>query len=171
MGTFAMVHDGMAPQPGGVLLGNVAYIPPGMEGFYKEPFTYNIIFNAIAAGAITTASANVQNDAYFVCTQQTADIWDSATGNTTNIQPNAAAMRVRIMDSSSGKFNMDQPTPIASQFGTGSQPKVWLYRAKLYMPGGQITAELTNNTAVSQRVVLSFEGFKVYRVPDNLAQM
>lgn len=165
------IGAGMAPQPGGVLLGNVAYMPPGFEGFYKEPFSYNIIFNAIGAATTLTGNTNIQNDSYFVCTQQMADIWDSATGNTTNTQPNVAPMLVRILDSSSGKANMDQVTPLSSQFGTASQPKVWLYRAKLYLPGGQIQCELTNNMAASQRVRLVFEGFKVYRVPDSLNTM
>jgi len=164
-------HQGAAPQPAGVLLGNVAYIPPGLEGFYKEPFSYNIIFNAINAGAVLTGTANVQNDSFFVCTEQTVDIWDSATGNTTNTQPNVAPMLVRVTDSSSGKFAMDQPTPIANYFGTALQPKVWLYRAKLWMPGGQIQLELTNGMAAPQRVRFTFTGFKVYKVPDSLVSM
>lgn len=169
MGTTAMQDQGYAPQPGNVLLSNVMYIPPGLEGLYKEPFSYNIIFNNIGAGAVQTGTTNVQNDSYFVCTQQMATVWDQATGNTTNTQPNLAPMRVRIQDSSSGKYNMDQPTPLANQFGTAELPKVWLYRAKLYMPGGQIQVELTNNMASSQQVILTFEGFKVYKVPDSLS--
>lgn len=170
-GIGAQMGTGVAPQPGGVLLGNVAYMPPGFEPFYKEPFSYNVIFNAIGAAVTQTVTTQINNDSYFVCTQQMAEIWDSATGNTTNIQPNASAMLVKITDSSSGKQNMDQVTPLSAQFGTASQPKVWLYRAKLYLPGGQIQVELTNNHAASQKVRLVFEGFKVYRVPDNLGQM
>jgi hypothetical protein len=51
------------------------------------------------------------------------------------------------------------------------QPKVWLYRAKLWMPGGQIQLELTNGMAASQRVRFTFTGFKVYKVPDSLVSM
>lgn len=171
MGTQAMMDQGYSPQPGGVLLSNVNYIPPGLEDLYKEPFSYNVIFAAIAAGATTTGTANIQNDSFFVCTQQMAEIWDSATGNTTNTSPALAPMTARIMDSSSGKFQMDQPTPIANLFGTALQPKVWLYRSRLLLPGGQITVELTNGMAASQRVRLTFEGFKVYKVPDQLPTM
>lgn len=173
MGSSAhMIDSGIAPGPGSVLLGNVAYIPPGFEGFYKEPFYYNVIFNNIGgAGVVQTLSANVQNDSYFVCTKQTATIWDAASGNTTNTNPIVAAMRVRILDSSSGKFQMDQPTALSNIFGTANQPAVLLYRARLFMPGGQITVELTNNMAAAQQVQLTFEGFKVYRVPDSLSAM
>jgi hypothetical protein len=166
-----MVDTGIAPQPGGVLLGNVAYIPPGLEGLFKEPFSYNIIFNAIAAGAVQTGTANIQNSSFFVCTEQTVDIWDSVTGNTTNTQPNVAPMLVRVTDSSSGNYAMDQPTPIANYFGTVLQPKVWLYRAKIWMPGGQIQLELTNGMAASQRVRFTFTGFKVFTMPDELVRM
>jgi len=171
MGTSAMMDQGYSPQPGGVLLSNVNYIPPGLEGAYKDPFSYTVTFAAIGAGVQQTGTANVQNDSFFVCTTQTVDIWDSATGNTTNTQPNVAPMLVRIADSSSGKFQMDQPTPIANLFGTAMQPKVWLYRARLYLPGGQIQVELTNGMATSQRVRMTFEGFKVYKVPDQLPTM
>jgi hypothetical protein len=168
--TVPLVSQGVAPQPSGVLLGNVAYIPPGLEKYYKEPFSYNVVFNNIGPAAVQAGTTNIQNDSYFVCTQQMAEIFDVAT-LAVNVQPNVANMSVRILDTSSGKFNMDQPTPLASQFGTASQPKVWLYRAKLYQPGGQIQVELTNGMAAAQRVRLTFEGFKVYRVPDALASM
>ena len=164
-----MIDQGIAPAPGAVLLGNVAYIPPGFEGAYKEPFCYNVIFNSIAAGVVATGTANVQNDSYFVVTTQMAQIWDAASGNTTNTLPQGSAMRVRIMDSSSGKFQMDQPTPIGNIFGTSVQPHVLLYRSRLYMPGGQIQVELTNLMGTAQQVVLTFEGFKVYSVPDDLS--
>lgn len=166
-----MIDQGIAPAPGGVLLGNVAYIPPGFEGAYKEPFSYNVIFNNIASNAVLTGTANVQNDSYFVVTTQMAQIWDAATGNTTNTLPQVSAMRVRIMDSSSGKFQMDQPTPVGNIFGTSVQPHVLLYRSRLYMPGGQIQVELTNLMATPQQVVLTFEGFKVYSVPDDLSAL
>lgn len=171
MSTQNMIDQGIAPQPGGVLLGNVAYIPPGLEGRYKEPFSYNIIFANIGNGAVQTGSTNVQNDSYFVATSQCVDIWDAATGNTTNTQPNVAPLLVRVTDSSSGKFSMDQPTPIANLFGTGISPFVWLYRAKLWMPGGQIQVELTNGMAAAQRVRFTFTGFKVYKVGDELVSM
>lgn len=171
MGTQAMQDQGYAPQPGGVLLSNVNYIPPGLEGRYKEPFSYNIIFANIGAGVQQTGTTNIQNDSYFVCTQQMMEIWDQATGNTTNTAPVLAPMTARILDSSSGKFQMDQPTPVANLFGTAQQPKVWLYRARLYLPGGQISVELTNGMAAAQRVRITFEGFKVYKVPDELPMM
>jgi hypothetical protein len=171
MGTQAMQDQGYSPQPGAVLLSNVNYIPPGLEANYKEPFTYNVFFAAIANNVTLTGTANIQNDSWFVCTQQTAEIWDSATGNTTNTSPALAPMLFRISDSSSGKFQMDQPMPLANGFGTALQPKVWLYRSRVYMPGGQLQVELTNGMAASQRVRLSFEGFKVYKMPDVLPQM
>ena len=172
MGTAAMMDQGYAPQPGGVLLGNVNYIPPGFESFYKEPFTYNVVFSPSthAAGA-QSQSTNIQNDSFFVCVSQYAWIVDHATGNTTITDPTKAAMLVRTLDTSSGKYAQDQATPIGNLFGTAENPFVWLYRAKVYLPGGQLTVELTNNMSADQDVRLSFAGFKVYRTPDSSAQM
>lgn len=151
---------------------NPAYIPPGFDGYFRQPFTYNINFLAIASGATVTGTANIQNDSYFVVVEQMADIWDSATGNTTNTQPNAAPMLVQLVDTSSGRFQMDQATPIAALFGNAERPFVYLARAQVYRPGGQIQMTLTNNMAASQNVRCSFVGFKVYtNVPDDFSKM
>lgn len=167
--TTGMIPQGYSPGPGAVLIGNVNFIPPGLEDAYKEPFSYSVVFANIGAGVTQTQTANVQNDSYFVSVKRLAEIWDQATGNTTNTLPQVAPMLVRILDTSSGKFSMDQPTPIANIFGTGMNPAVDLYRAKIYMPGGQISVELTNGMAAAQRVRITFEGFKVYqRIPDAL---
>jgi hypothetical protein len=157
----------MAPPPGAAVLGNVAYIPPGLESKFKRPFSYNVLFANI--GATTQNGAiNFNNDSYFVCTQQTADIWDAATGTTTNLAPNVAPMTVQYSDSSSGQLFMDQATPIGALFGTALQPFVWLYRANLFMPGGSMQVQLSNRSATAQRVQLTFTGFKVYAQPDQL---
>lgn len=168
MGASVMDQRGMAPPPGAAVLGNVAYIPPGLESRFKRPFTYNVLFANIGNNVTQTQTANINNDSYFVCTQATADIWDQGTGNTTNLAPNVAPMTVTVLDSSSGQFQMDQATPIGALFGTALQPFVWLYRANLWMPGGQIQVTLTNRAAAAQRVQLSFSGFKVYAQPDQL---
>jgi hypothetical protein len=150
----------------------IRYIPPGLALMYKDPFTYNVIFNPINAGQTLTATTVINNDSYFVCTQQTATIWDAATQATTNTQPNVAPLLVRIQDSSSGKFKMDQPTPIGALFGTSIAPFEWKRRGSIFMPGGQIAAELTNQTAATNFTVrLQFHGFKVYNVADALAAM
>jgi hypothetical protein len=162
------IAQGTAPQPANVALSNVNYIPPGFESLYKEPFSYNVIFNNLSSGATQTASTQINNDSFFVCTQQMGDIWDANTGNTTNTPIVSAPMRVRALDTSTGKYFMDQAVPISSYFGTAEQPKVWLYRARIFMPGGQIQVELSNRMATAQQIILTFEGFKVYNVPDSL---
>jgi hypothetical protein len=171
-GMGAAVLQGAGYDLGSAAMGvggvNVNYIPPGLEPYFKDPFMYNVIFASVGAGVVATASVQIQNDSFFVCTQQMAEIWDAATGNTTNTDPKVAPMTVRIIDTSSGKFQMDQPTPIANSFGTAQLPKVWLYRAKTYMPGGQLTVEITNGMAAAQRIRLTFEGFKVFKVMDQL---
>lgn len=165
----AQISQGFSPGPGAVLVGNVNFLPPGLEDSYKEPFSYSVIFANIGSGVTQTATANVQNDSYFVAVKRLIEIWDQATGNTTNTLPQVAPMLARILDTSSGKFSMDQPTPVANIFGTAMSPAVELYRAKIYMPGGQISVELTNGMAEAQRVRVTFEGFKVYpRIPDTL---
>lgn len=170
MGTAAqLINQGISPSPGAVLIGNVNYIPPGLEGSYMEPFCYSVIFASIATGVTQTQSTNVQNDSYFVAVKRLLENWDQATGNTTNTLPQVTPMLARILDTSSGKFSMDQPTPVANIFGTGMNPAVELYRAKLYMPGGQISVELTNGMSTTQRVRITFEGFKIYpKIPDSL---
>lgn len=168
MGVNGMIDQGYAPSPGGALLGNVAYIPPGFEGKYLHPFTYTVTFASI--GAVTlTGSTNIQNSSFFIVTQQYADIWDAATGNTTQVQPLNYAAAVRVLDTSSGGFMMDNPVPFGSYFGTALQPFTWLYRARVYQPGGQIQVELASRVAGPNRVVLSFTGFKVFDMPDTSA--
>lgn len=161
----SMIPQGLAPPPAAPLLGNVAFIPPGFEGLYLKPFTYNVVFNGTVVGA-NVGTANVQNDSYFVCTAQYADFWDNATGNTTQTLPQAYPGTVQVIDTSSGSFLMDQPVPISAYFGTAQQPYVWLYRAMVYMPGGQIQVTFTNRLAASQRAQFSFTGFKVYDMQD-----
>lgn len=170
MGISDMLHEGYAPGAGATLVGNVAYIPPGFADFYKEPFTYSITIT-VGAGAAASGETSVQNDSYFVWTQGACTIWDSATQNTTNLQPAVAPILVRVFDSSSGKQLQDRPIPISAQFGTGLQPVVFLFRAKVFLPGGQIQAEVTNQTAASQTVRLCFTGFKIYKVADSAAPM
>jgi hypothetical protein len=169
--TQPFLDQGLAPPPGAVLLGNVNFIPPGLEGYYKDPFVYSVVFSNIGAGVTQTQFTQIQNDSYFVVVAQQADIWDAATGNTTNLNPAVAPMTVRISDSSSGKFQMDQPVAIGSIFGIGTQPHVMLYRARLFLPGGQISVELSNRSGAAQTVRLAFEGFKCYKVPDELPTM
>ena len=171
MGTNVMDNRGMAPPPGNVPIGNVAYIPPGLEPYFKRAFSYNILYNPINAGQTLPGSVQINNDSYFVIVQATADIWDAATGNTTNTSPDVAPMTVVILDSSSGQQMMDQATPIGSLFGTAKQPFVWQYRSNLLNPGGQLNVTLANRMGSNQRVTLTFSGFKVYPQPDQLTNI
>jgi hypothetical protein len=157
--------DGIAPSPGAPLLGNVRFMPPGFEDCAKKPFTYNIVFNPIGAQTLVQ-SVNINNDSYFVVTTQTATIWDYATQYTTNITTDLFPAFVQILDTSSGAFNMNGGVPFGSYFGSAKQPFVWLYRAQLYAPGGQITVTLQSLLAAQQTVTLSFTGFKVFGYAD-----
>lgn len=167
-GITSMVDQGIAPPPAASFMSNVPYIPPGLEGLWKQPFWYNIIFASIAAGANQTGTATINNDSYFIVTELTVDVWDAATGNTTGTLPQNCPMLVKILDSSNGQYMMDQATPLANIFGTGQQKNVSLFRGKTFFPGGQIQLELTNGMATTQRVRFTFGGFKVYNVPDQL---
>lgn len=150
---------------------NPAYIPPGLDGLFRQPFVYNVVFTNATSGSVTTQTTNIQNDSLFVCVEQMATIFDHATGQTAT-SPDAAPMLVRIVDTSSGKFISDQATPIGAWFGTALRPFVWLTRAQVYRPGGQIQVELTDNMTAAQDVRLSFVGFKVYQnVPDDFSNM
>ncbi len=150
---------------------NPAYIPPGFDGKFRQPFVYTINFINIASAAVVVGTANIQNDSYFVVVKQTADIFDNATG-LTNIQPQVAPMLVSLFDSSSGKTLSDNPVPIGAWFGNVLAPYVWLARAQVYRPGGQIQATLTNNMAAAQNVRLGFIGFKVYpNIEDDFSKM
>jgi len=152
---------------------NPNYISPGVDSqhgvvWFRQPFVYTITFLNILAAGVVTNTTNIQNDSYFVCTEQTAFIVDHATGNTTITDPAVAPMLVQIVDTSSGKFISDNPVALANWFGTGERPFVWLARAQVYRPGGQIQAQLTNNMATAQDVRLAFIGFKIYQgIPDD----
>jgi hypothetical protein len=163
--TAPMAQAGLAPPPFATLLGNVAYIPPGFEGLYLKPFSYSVLINPTAVGA-NVGTTQIQNDSYFVVTSQYAEFWDAATGNTTQLLPQAFAGTVQILDTSSGGFLMDQPVPVASYFGTAQQPYVWLYRGMTYMPGGQLQVTLNQRVVAAQRATFTFTGFKVYDMPD-----
>lgn len=175
----SMTDQGYGPYPGGITpagpgdeQNGIAYIPPGFAEKYKEPFIYNVVANPLpASSGVVQFSTNVQNDSWFVCTAQTVNIVDAATQTTTFIAPNVAGILVRVADSSSGKFMVDSQTHIGNWFGTALQPFVWLWRARLYRPGGQIQVELQNLIAVAQTVRMSFIGFKCYNVLDSAAQM
>lgn len=145
-----------------------AFIPPGFAPYYKEPFTYNINFplGAVTANAVATNGTNVNNDSYFCWYSGLCTIFDN-TGFGGNVQPNLTPLLVNLKDTSSGKYLMDGPTPLGSLFGTGLQPVTFLYRAKIFNPGGQITAEITNPTATVFSVRLQFTGFKIYKVLDS----
>lgn len=168
MGTAAMIDEGYAPGPGGVILGNVNFIPPGLEPLYKAPFSYVAYFDTIASGATKDVAINIENDSYFVTVSQTMDIWDAATGNTTRTDPVNAPMTVTLKDTSSGMYQMNQPAPVGSLFGTAEQPFVYLYRSRVYLPGGQLLVSLMNRMAAAQTVRAVFTGFKVYRQQDKI---
>lgn len=140
---------------------DVDYLPPGMKDLYKQPFYYTAVFTNVQS-TLTTQTTNIQNDAYFVMTHLMCDIWDNATNNTTNIAPNVAPAKIRIIDASSGKQLMDAPVPLAALFGTGSQPYVLFQRAYVFRNGGQITLELTPRFTAAQNVNFTYGGFKVY---------
>ena len=160
------------PDLGLVPSDEIRYIPPGLADNYKDAFTYNVVFNPINANTTQTQNAVINNDSYFVIVCQTATIWDAATQATTNTQPNVAPLLCKISDSSSGKFKMDVATPIGALFGTSIAPFYWQRRASIFMPGGQIAVELQNQTAATNFTVrLSFHGFKIYNMPDSLANM
>lgn len=150
---------------------DVDYLPPGLSGYYKEPFSYSVTFLNVQ-NVLSQGQTQIQNDSYFVVTQHMCDIWDHATGNTTNIAPNVAPATVRLFNSSSGKTLMDNPIPLGALFGTGSQPFILFQRAYVYRPGGQIQVELTPRFTAAQDVRFTFFGFKVYtKVPDDLSAM
>lgn len=163
----ANMGDGIAPPPGAPLLGNVNYMPPGFEGCFKQPFTYQVVFASIGA-ATQTQTVNVNNDSYFVVVAQTATVWDAATQATTRISPDLFPAFVTVLDTSSGQNAMNAGVPFGSYFGTAQQPFVWLYRSRLYMPGGQITITLQSLLATAQTVNLSFHGFKVFSWADEV---
>jgi hypothetical protein len=159
--------DGIAPPPGAPMLGNVAYIPPGFEDCFKVPFSYVVTFASIGA-TTQTQTVNINNDSYFAATEQIATIWDAATQDTTHTLASAFPAFVNVLDTSSGRNLMNGPVPIAAYFGDDAgHPFVWLYRAQVFRPGGQITVQLNVLSAGPFTVTLTFTGFKLYTgVPD-----
>lgn len=148
------------------------FVPPGFAPYFKEPFFYNVDYplGAAALGATTARSTPINNDSYFCWFAGACTIFDN-TGLAGNVQPNVSPMRVNIKDTSSGKYMSDIATPIGNVFGTGLQPVTFLYRAKIFNPGGQITVELTNPGAAALSVCLTFIGFKIYKMLDAEVQI
>ena len=144
-----------------------SFIPPGFGPYYKEPFDYTVNFplGAALAGVVSNGSAQINNDSYFCWYQGSCTIFDN-TGLAGNVAPNVSPLLVNIKDTSSGKYMADGLAPIGSLFGTGIQPVNFLYRAKVFNPGGQITVELTNPGVAPLSVRLVFTGFKIYTVLD-----
>ena len=132
------------------------------------PFSYVVQFANIGA-ATQSQSVQINNDSFFVCVEQCATVWDEATQNTTQILPGAFAAFVTVYDTSSGRTAMSAAVPFACLFGTGTLPFVWLYRAPIYKPGGQLTVTLQSQVATAQTVTCVFTGFKVFDYDDELA--
>lgn len=153
---------------------NGNYISPGVSQkddvvWFRQPFVYNVEFLNIINATTVQNTTNIQNDSFFVCTEQAASIFDHATG-LVNTSPIVAPMLVNLVDTSSGKFLSDRPVAIGNWFGTASLPFLWIARAQVYRPGGQLQATVTNNMAAAQDVRLSFIGFKIYNgIPDDSA--
>lgn len=149
-----------------------SFIPPGFGPYFKEPFFYNVpyLLGAAAAGITTIRGTNINNDSYFCWFGGACTIFDN-TGLAGNVQPNLSPMTIQIKDTSSGKYVMDAPTPIGNVFGTGLQPVTFLYRAKIFNPGGTISCELTNPGAAALSVILTFIGFKIYKMLDSDVRM
>jgi len=132
------------------------------KSFVYVPFTYQIAFASLAAGASAVGQVVFQNDADFVVQAQA---YYAFTANAPTIStypyPNVSVL---LNDSGSGKNLSSLAVPIPSCFGDGQFPFV-LPSPYLWAKKSVMNVTLTNNDGATAYVInLSFIGVKLLQV-------
>ncbi len=133
-------------------------LPKEFAGRLKDPFVYNIVV-AVNATSTNTGSAQIQNDSDFVWTQGVVVVTDAA-GTTFTNAANVPGL-VQLSDSASGRQLQDQATHISGWFGTAQLP-FFLQMPKIFRAGGQVNANVQNQSAGALTFRFSLHGFKVF---------
>lgn len=129
---------------------------------YPEFFIYELDFGALADGASSTLSLNIQADASFLITDIAGTIFDANTQTASQgiIQVQNAA--ILITDSGSGKNLMNAAVPFHHLFGQGGQNRFTLPVPRIVQNNATISVTLTNNNgAAFAGAKISFLGAKI----------
>lgn len=128
----------------------------------RDFFVYEVETEAIATGATTTDSIQIQSDADFIWQKATyqADLAGVAQTDASRVIPNVL---IQITDSGSNRQLFFNPVPIQNVFGTGRVPFI-LPNPRLFIKTSTITIEFTSfEVAATPTVRLSFIGYKFYK--------
>ncbi len=132
--------------------------------FAKEGYIYTAAVDSLAAGAIANVSVSINTDADFYILKSTYWANESATDDPTRFELPSPGILVQIQDTASGNQLFRQPLPLASVFGTGSNPFIW--PAPYGVAGGgalEFTFENITNATVYENVFLNLVGMKAFR--------
>lgn len=130
--------------------------------FARDFYVYELDFAAVAPGAASTASFNVQADSDFLWTSAAffADIAAGAQLESTKIIP---LMSILITDTGSGRQLMNTAVPITSLFGDGKLPFM-LPRQRPFRANSTVTATVNNfDAAATYNLRLAFIGEKGFK--------
>lgn len=135
-------------------------LPPRVRTRVKDFFTYNIVFNTLAASATSTNSANIQGDSDFWLIATSMIVTNAA--GTSFTSPASVPVTIELSDTASGRTLQDSASALSSVFGTAQLP-FYLPFPREFKAGGQLQAKLQNQDSGNAYLVrLSFHGFKVY---------
>lgn len=127
----------------------------------RDFFVYNAVFANLAAGASATYNLSINADSDFQVEKLTymADLSAAAETASGLVIP---LVTVQIQDSGSGRYLMDQATPVPNLFGTGQIPFV-LKQPKIFVARANIVVTVANYSAVTAyNLRLSFIGSKLF---------
>lgn len=132
--------------------------------FVTEGYIYTATVESLAAGGIANVSVNINTDADFFISKGTYWCNESATDDPTRFELPSPNIVVQIQDTASGNQLFRRPLPLASVFGTGSNPFIW---PALYGVAGGGTLEFTfeNLSAGTtyENIFCNLVGMKAYK--------
>jgi hypothetical protein len=127
---------------------------------YRDFFTYETDFSALAAAGSATQTFQIQADSDFIWHKGTfvADIAAAAQTDSTRVIPLVTCL---ITDSGAGRQLMNSAVPIPSLFGNGQIPFI-LPRPRVFRASSVVTVQLTSYVAAgtTYNLRLSFIGEK-----------
>lgn len=142
-------------------------LPAWARNRAKDFFGYNVTFLPLAAGQTLTGTIAIQNDSDFFAIKANIFITDPANANP--VDPDSALLLALIKDSGSGRDLMDEPSPVASYFGTGQRPG-YFPMPKIIRRASTLSTQVQNlDLANGFNVRVSYLGFKVFDFPADAA--
>ena len=131
-------------------------------GIWRDPFIYNAVFTALAAGTNQTFNINIQADADF---QIQALAYHANVANAAQTESNFTypLATVLLTDSGSGRQLMDSDVSIPAMFGNGQFPFI-LPTPKLMAARSTLVVKATNyDAAATYNIRLFFIGSKLFK--------